>query len=41
MIVLGSIMITMVSGAGGRMMKGLLRQDGFTTGRPHVAACMK
>ena len=27
--------------AGGRMMKGLLRQEGFTAGRLHVATCMK
>lgn len=27
--------------AGSRMMKGLLRQEGFTSGRLHVATCMK
>lgn len=27
--------------AGSRMMKGLLRQEGFTAGRLHVATCMK
>ncbi len=27
--------------AGSRMMKGLLRQEGFTTGRLHLATCMK
>ncbi|PTM94938.1 putative transposase [Rhodovulum imhoffii] len=27
--------------AGSRMMKGLLRQEGFTAGRVHVATCMK
>lgn len=27
--------------AGSRMMKGLLRQEGFTVGRLHVATCMK
>ncbi len=27
--------------AGSRMMKGLLRQEGFTAGRMHVATCMK
>ncbi len=27
--------------AGSRMMKGLLRQEGFTTGRLHVATLMK
>ena len=27
--------------AGNRMMKGLLRQEGFTAGRLHVATCMK
>lgn len=27
--------------SGGRMMRGLLRQEGFTTGRLHVATCMK
>ena len=27
--------------AGRRMMKGLLRQEGFTAGRLHVATCMK
>ena len=27
--------------AGSRMMKGPLRQDGFTAGRLHVATCMK
>ncbi|UWR87807.1 IS3 family transposase [Phaeobacter inhibens] len=27
--------------AGSRMMKGLLRQEGFTAGRLHVASCMK
>lgn len=27
--------------AGSRMMRGLLRQEGFTAGRLHVAKCMK
>lgn len=27
--------------AGSRMMEGLLRQEGFTAGRLHVATCMK
>lgn len=27
--------------AGSRMMKGLLRQEGFTAGRLHVSTCMK
>lgn len=27
--------------AGSRMMKGLLRQEGFAAGRLHVATCMK
>ncbi len=27
--------------AGSRMMKGILRQEGFTVGRLHVATCMK